>query len=412
MTPALPPVRGFFTYPWHLLHEPVQTTLAQMRDYTLCDAIAVAGSYHSGTFLTPRLSHSLISQRPQAMIAFEPNLALYPPEGPWPVVDEATADAGVVGRVREGCEQLGMQMNMWLVVLHSSSLGQAHPDLCQQNLVGDRYSYSLCPAHERVRAYAVGLVRDVCAQYQPHTLLLESATFMPALHGGHHEITLLPLNPLAQWLLSLCFCPGCLARAEAAQVDAQAVQAEARRLLAGLLDEGGSGTAPTLRWDDVSGVLVEYPGLQAYADVRVATVMSLVSELSQAATPYGVRVEVIPNTGVRPVARSWMLGVSLAGLPDAADGAMVLGYYPAAADVEAELRTLRLLAGELPFSVALNVGEAQTPNAAAVTARALVAAQAGARGIFYYNWSLLSERRLAWVREANLAMLGLRSIPL
>ncbi len=408
MASSSPPVRGFFTYPWHLLHEPVHSTLALMRDHYLCDAIAVAGSYHSGTFLTPRLPHSLISQRPNAMISFHPNLALYAPEGPWPLVDQATAEDGGLDQVRLACEQLQMQMNIWLVVLHSSSLGQAHPDLCQQNLMGDRYSYALCPAFERVRAYAVGLVRDVCAQFQPHTLLLESASFMPALHGGHHEITLLPINPWAQWLLSLCFCPACVERAEAAQVDVGQVQAEARRLLDGLLDEEGSG-APTLRWDDVSALLVEHPSLQAYADVRVATVMSLLSELSQAANRYGARVEVIPNTGVRPLARSWMLGVSLAGLRDASDGAMVLGYYPDAADVEAELRALRLLADGLPFSVALNAGHTQTATSSALTGRALVAARAGARGLFYYNWSLLSERRLGWVRDANRAVLGLGS---
>ena len=410
MAQSRPPARGFFTYPWHLLHEPVHTTLALMRDRYLCDAIAVAGSYHSGTFLTPRLPHSLISQRQNAMITFQPDLALYAPEGPWPLVDATTADEGVLDQVRLACEQLQMQMNIWLVVLHSSALGQAHSDLCQQNLVGDHYSYSLCPAFDRVRAYAVGLVRDVCAQYHPHTLLLESASFMPALHGGHHEIALLPLNSLAQWLLSLCFCPACQERAAAAHVDVEQVQGDARRLLHELLDEEASGTPPTLRWDDVSGILVEYPGLQAYADVRIATVMSLLSELSQAANRYGTRVEVIPNTGVRPVARSWMLGVSLSGLRDAADGAMVLGYYPDAADVEAELRTLRLLADGLPFSVALNVGHTQTATASALTARALVSARAGARGLFYYNWSLLSERRLAWVREANQAVLDLGSV--
>ncbi|MCW5852302.1 MAG: hypothetical protein KIT87_19670 [Anaerolineae bacterium] len=410
MAPSSPPMRGFFTYPWHLVHEPVQTTLAQMRDRYLCNAIAVAGSYHSGTFLTPRLPHSLISQRQNAMLSFQPNLELYAPEGPWPLVDGATAEEGILDQVRLACEQLEMQMNIWLVVLHSSALGQAHPDLCQQNVVGDRYSYSLCPAFERVRAYAVGLVRDVCAQFHPHTLLLESATFMPALHGGHHEIVLLPVNPLVQWLLSLCFCPACVERAEAAQVDVGHVQAETRRLLNALLDEEGSGLPPTLRWDDMSGILVEFPHLQAYADVRIATVMSLLSELSQAANRYGTRVEVIPNTGVRPIARSWMLGVSLSGLRDAADGAMVLGYYPDAADVEAELRTLRLLSDPLPFSVALNVGYHQTATPGALTARALVSAQGGARGLFYYNWSLLSERRLAWVREANQAVLNLRSV--
>lgn len=405
MTGATPPVRGFFTYPWHLLDEPVETTLARMKNDYYCNAIAVAGSYHTATLLTPRSQQSLISERRGAMVAFNPDLSLYAPEGPWPLVDSSTADEDILGHIARACDRLEMQLNLWLVVLHSSSLGQAHPDLCQVNLAGDRYSYALCPSQSRVRAYAVGLVKDVCQHYRPHTLLLESAHFMPPLHGGHHEISLVNLNPLLHWLMGLCFCPACVARAEREDVDSSGALEDARSLLTTMLDDENHGAPSVVRHEDISGILMEMPRLQAYSDIRVETVMSLLQEIGFAADVYNTRVEVIPNTGVRPLARSWQLGVSIRGLKNVVSGAMVLGYYPDAADVEAELRSYKSLAGALPFSVALNAGYPQTTSPGSLSARAAAAVAGGARGLFYYNWSLLTERRLDWVRQANLALL-------
>jgi len=52
--PTSAPVRGFFTYPWDLTDAPVEATLTTMRDSYACNAVALAGSYHSATLLTPR----------------------------------------------------------------------------------------------------------------------------------------------------------------------------------------------------------------------------------------------------------------------------------------------------------------------------------------------------------------------
>lgn len=397
--PQAAPVRGFFAYPWDLMDAPVEATLTAMRDDYACNAVALAGSYHSATLLTPRGTRSYIVERPDASVMFHPDLAAYPPEGPWPVVDTAIADAGILGQAADACARLGMQLNVWLVVLHSSALGRAHPDLTCCNVMGDAYSFSLCPAQARVRAYAVGLVRDVCRRARPHTLLLESATFMPVLHGGHHDISLLAMNPVLQWLLTLCFCPACVAHAERAAVDVVGAADDARAMLRALMNEGAAGEGV------LGSALIERPRLAAYSQSRIATVMSLLGEMRGAAAECGARLEVIPNTGVRSITRSWALGVQLGGLRDVADGAMVLGYYPEPSEVITELHQFQLLAGDLPFSLALNVGHALSPTRPGLIARAVAGTQAGARGVFYYNWGLLSEERLSWVRAANEAVL-------
>lgn len=403
--PHVAPVRGFFTYPWDLMDAPVAATLAAMGDDYQCDAIAVAGSYHSATLLTPRGPRAYIVERPDDAVLFHPDLAAYPPEGPWPIVDTATADADVLRQVADACARRRMQLNVWLVVLHNSALGRVHPDLTCSNVMGDRYSHGLCPSQPRVRAYAVGLVRDVCRQVQPHTVVLESASFMAALHGGHHDISLLALNPVLQWLLTLCFCPACVARAEAAGVAVADAADDARAMLRALMNDGAAGVAAA-GMEVLGSVLVERPRLAAYSQARIATVMSLLGEMRAAAAECSARLEVIPNTGVRPIARSWALGVHLSGLRDVADGAMVLGYDAEPGEVITELRQYHLLADDLPFSLALNVGHTLTPTRSGLVARALAGVYAGARGVFYYNWGLLSEERLRWVRAANEAIMA------
>lgn len=400
------PVRGFFTYPWDLLDEPVEQTLLRMRDVSGCNAIALAASYHSGSLLTPRRSGALFTRRERSMVMYHPDLSLYPAEGPWPVEDSATADVDIIGQVSAGCANLSMQLNLWLVLLHNSTLGEAHSDLCARNLTGDTYTFSLCPAQPRVRAYAVGLVRDVCRQYRPHTLLLESASFMPALHGAHHEIALVHLGSTARWLLGLCFCAACVGRAEAARLDVEATIQDARTLLDAVLDVAETGESAYPRFSDLGSALLARPRLRTYAEMRIQTVMSLLQELRDTAHEYGVRIEVIPNSGVRPLAQGWTLGVEVGSLGEVVDGALVLAYYPAAGDVMAELGNLAGLARDLAFSVALNVGAIATPTRNTLIQNALAAARSGARGLFYYNWGLLSQQRLEWVRDANQAVLA------
>ena len=401
-----PPVRGFFTYPCDLLAEPVELTLTQMRDVYGCNAIALAASYHTATLLTPRRPDSLFTRRERSMVMFRPDWSLYPAEGPWPVEDPVTADPDIIGQARAACGALDMQLNLWLVLLHNSALGEAHPDLCVHNMAGDTYSFSLCPSQPRVRAWAVGLVRDVCRQYGPHTLLLESASFMPTLHGGHHEIALVHLGSTARWLLGLCFCSACLARADAAEIETQAVITEARSLLDAVIDMPETGESGQQRFSDLGAVLLARPRLRRYAELRIETVMSLLREVRDTAHEYRVRVEVIPNSAVRPLAHGWTLGIDVGRLREVADGALVLGYYPAPGDITAELANLAGLAGDLPFSVALNAGAVNTSTRGALINNALAAARSGPRAVFYYNWGLLSEQRLAWVRDANAALVA------
>ena len=67
--------------------------------------------------------------------------------------------------VRELADQRELATNVWLVLLHNTRLGEAHPNATVANAFGDHYVYNLCPSAPDARAYAIGLARDVTKSY-------------------------------------------------------------------------------------------------------------------------------------------------------------------------------------------------------------------------------------------------------
>jgi hypothetical protein len=79
------------------------------------------------------------------------------------------------------------------------------------------------------RAYACALVADVTGSYRPDVIELESPCFMGFAHEFHHAKDGVGLTAEDDFLLSLCFCPACLARAGRAGVDGERARATVRR---------------------------------------------------------------------------------------------------------------------------------------------------------------------------------------
>ena len=185
---------GFFAYPWDLLDEGIDIALDTMAERCHCSAIALNASYHSARLLRPRMNGPVTCQRPGAMVAFIPDPSRYEAGAPLPAVDRRLTGARVLERTRESCAARNVDFGLWVVGLHNSTLGNADPELCMLNCFGDIYTYSLCPANPRARAYLRGLVTDVCAQFHPQRILLEAIGYLGIQHGVHHELFMHPLS--------------------------------------------------------------------------------------------------------------------------------------------------------------------------------------------------------------------------
>ncbi len=139
--------------------------------------------------------------------AFEPRAVCYGGAGLMPVPDPHMAHSRVVQTMRDACAAQGLDFGLWVVGLHNSTLGQAHPDLCMRNCFDDIYTYALCPGQPTVHAYLCGLAQDLCEQFHPQRIVLEAIGYLSLRHWVHHELFMTPWTEAIEFLFSLCFCP-------------------------------------------------------------------------------------------------------------------------------------------------------------------------------------------------------------
>ena len=384
--------RAIYTYAWDLAEAGVAEAVSGFRELGL-DTVTMAGSYHAGKFLRPHGKTGKIYFPEDGTVYFKSDARRY--GAIMPVANTMLASRDVL---RELTIQKDTATIVWLVLLHNTLLGTAHPQAATANAFGDRYVYSLCPSAPAARAYAVGLARDVTESYDITGLSLETPGFMPYVHGFHHEFA---LNQPNRWLdcqLGLCFCGHCLAGATAAGIDAAGL----RRRVAG----------------DISDYLasdVDFPSdmaeafwladtrsdgeLMAFLDWRCTVVTSLVAEIRNVVRK-DASVAVIPSVA-RPTGGAWYEGSDLAALAEATGIIEACFYEPGAARVKADLFDVkRRLRGKGDLRGIMRPAYPDFASKGEFLAAASALIDGGVTGLAFYNWGHLRKTNLAWIADA------------
>jgi hypothetical protein len=288
--------KAIYTYAWDLAETGVAAAAREFRDLGL-DTVTFAGSYHAGKFMRPHGKAGKIFFPDDGTVYFRADPSRYGAVKPVP-----NGPLGDRDLLRELVDESGMAVNVWLVLLHNTRLGMAHPDAVVRNAFGDPYFYNLCPSVPEARAYAVGLAKDVTESYAVRGISLEAPGFTPYAHGYHHEFALMKSNPWLENMLGLCFCQHCLTAAEKAGIDARRFKAEVASDIAAYLDSDvdyPSDMADAFWRADLVGV----GDLRGYLDFRNGVVTSLVAEI-RAAVRNDAEVAVIPSVA-RPTGGAW-----------------------------------------------------------------------------------------------------------
>jgi hypothetical protein len=269
-----------------------------------------------------------------------------------------------------------------------------HPQAVTRNAFGDANFYSLCPSNQDVRAYVRTLVQDVTRSYKPDRIELESPGFMGFAHGYHHEKDGVGLSPEDDFLLSLCFCESCIARAAKAGVDG----APARELVRRWIAETCELEVPHRRFSEfpASGTdtFKPWPELREFVLWRFEPVTSLVAELREAADP-GTNVVVID------LKDGWIDGCNLADIGQVCDGAILCAYDMKPVAVRSLLATSRSTLGASKFlGTGYRLFYPEMREAEMFAAKVLPSFEAQVDGINFYNYGLVPAARLDWVRDA------------
>jgi hypothetical protein len=368
-----------------------------------CNRVLVSVNYHRCRMFRPRDPSMGFHYRPFDFLDFEPDTSLYGPDCPLPPVNTGAAGRGLVRRIREACGRAGVEFTASVIGCHNTSMGLAWPRLTACNFVGDRYAFALCPANPEVRAYLRALVEDVCRQFSPGAILLDSFTYLGTVHREHHELMFVRPGLVGEHLLSLCFCRHCEAAAAAGGVDIVRLKALVRSLLSRLLAREGADAHDPDR-EGLAALLFEYPELYAFEQARRQVVTSLLAEIRDITKTCSVGLDSISGLLARPCTRSWTEGSALQDRAALCDHIYLQSYFQRTNMVAEDLRWAVAALPSSQIVLANMVGESHIASCAELKERVLLAAEAGLAGVSYYNYGLLNPMRLGWLREANQAL--------
>jgi hypothetical protein len=384
--------KAIYTYAWDLADAGVPAAIDEFRGLGL-DTVTMAGSYHAGKFLRPHGTTGKVTFPDDGTVYFKADPSRY--GAIKPVANGLLADGDVLRELTSS----GMAVNVWLVLLHNTRLGMAHPGSVVRNAFGDPYYYNLCPSAPDARAYAIGLAADVTASYPVSGISLEAPGFTPYAHGYHHEFALVKLNPWLENQLGLCFCDHCVAAAGKARIETERLKAQTAADIAAYLDSDIDYPPDMAEAFWRADIAVD-GDLRRYLDFRNSIVTSLVTEI-RAAVRKDANVAVIPSVA-RPTGGAWYEGSDLEALGKAAGIIEACFYEPSAMRVKSDLfdirRRLRGTDAKLRGILRPSHPDLATKGEFLAAVEALRAG--GVDELAFYNWGHLRRANLAWIAEA------------
>ncbi|MDR3514533.1 MAG: hypothetical protein P4M00_01870 [Azospirillaceae bacterium] len=386
---------SMWTYPWDLQDLGCPAVLRELQTRAGVNGISMATSYHAGHFLQPRSPQRKVFFPEDGTIYFLPTAARWQDLKIQPKLADVISEGGdVLASLIRQRDAGGLAVSCWTVCLHNTRLGLQHPAVVTRNAFGDPNPYNLCPSHPDVRAYVTTMVEDVTHRYKPDSVELESPGFMGFAHEAHHEKDAVGLTAEDDFLLSLCFCPACLARAAAAGVDGGRARLMVRRWLTEALER----EVPQPRWPDFPAggpaLFSPWPEVQDYVLWRFEPVTSLVRDIRDRADPAS-RIHVID------LKDGWRDGCDIAAIGTVCDGAVLCAYNMEPETVGALMIASRKALGpDRYLGAGLRLGYPEMKDRDAVAARVQAAVAGGADGVNFYNYGLVPQARLDWVRHA------------
>lgn len=375
---------AIYAYPWSF--RDLDAAVAEIAALGL-DGVNLAVSYHAGKFIQPGDARARVYFPEDGTVYFQPR-AKYAALAPQPA--SLVAERDIAAELAERVPVHG-----WMVLLHNSRLGFAHPEYVARNAFGDPYYYSLCPSHGEVRDYAVALAADFADRYAAESLLLETPGFAVYAHGYHHEFAQVRPNPWLDAMLGLCFCEACCTGAAAAGIDAEAL----RRTIASEIDAYLAGeeeldhAAGRERLDAANARM---PELAAFHRWRGDQVTALVARI-RAEVREGVAVRTIA-TCQRPHATAYLEGMDLSALAKAADGIECPLYQPDLAGLADDVTWLQSAIDPASNSAILRPAWPDWSDETSFRAAYAAAKVAGFEAINFYNYGLMRPANRRWLQ--------------
>ncbi|ALN74716.1 hypothetical protein [Aureimonas sp. AU20] len=387
--------KSIWTYAWDIQDVGLPAFLRDVTERAGLNMVSLATSYHAGRFLQPRSPVRKAYFPEDGTVYYRPDPTLWSDASIQPLVARNLEEGGdMLAALCRAREAGGPAVSAWTVCLHNTRLGMLHPGEVTRTAFDDPNYYALCPSSPAARRYVTTLVRDITTGYRPDRLELESPNFMGFAHGYHHEKDGLGLLAEDEFLLSLCFCRHCEARAGRAGVDMPAARAAVR----GFIAEACEREIPQARWPDFSERGIDafegWPALHELLLWRSEPVTSLLADIREAADP-ATRIVLVD------LPEAWAGGVDLAAAARILDGLLLCAYDRTPVAVSQLARQGRALVGPDGFlGLGYRLFYPEMTGASDLATRVEAAFEVGVDGLNFYNYGLVPARRLDWIASA------------
>ena len=365
--------RDMFLYAWDVIDEGARP-MAQRLSALGVTSVSLAAVYHSGKLLLPH-------NPKRCVLVLEDNRSYFP------------SDPGRYGTLRPAESELlrghnpefwnemlhefhacNIRVCAWVVVFHADRLARMYPEYALHNAWGEPSPPSLCPSGEEAFRYGLSLLEDVVESGLVE-LHLESAEYGGFLHGAHHEMQAYADCSGLERLLSPCFCPACIERAQRGGVDAERLREEVRNR--------------AFRFFNLEPAELEDESLrQAWNRLRTQRITEFYAQLRARLDRRGLTVKVKPILWMTGGADPLCSGVDVRQLAPFIDGA--LAAYPSSPqDVEAfAARARAFVPAHVPLSFGVRLMAPQTTRPEQVAEYLAAYRNQGVNSLFFYNYGM------------------------
>ena len=373
-----------WTYPWDVIDEGADRVVGIFREEMGLDAMSLSTAYHTYDALRTHLPGKKIYSGYEDAIYFQPQIELYRNTGIKPNVHPIAKDRNILKIISEACDAGGLDLISWTVSMHTHYLARQYPDAAILGVFGDRYPGSLCPGDRQVREYIRALSLDLDTNYNLKMIEYEALYYMGYGMFRNYPKIGVNLGQVGSFLMSLCFCEGCTARAEERGIDVEALKVKAEELLLDCFENGPVG-------NDVEEFVRNEPLAKAYVEMRADTVTTLVQEMRETV-----------NVPISFIYMGSYLGSGLdrKAIEKITDRSNALFYGTSADGVRDGVRGRAEIMDDPSMLIAGLISSGGIDSAEHMKEILLAAYEGGARRFSYYNYGMTPVRNFRWIGGA------------
>jgi hypothetical protein len=389
------PLATIYTYPWDLDDEGVERALDVIQETTGLNGVSLAASYHISTYFLPHNPRRKIYFGEDGMVLFDADETRYVTTRLRPRTSHLVDRRDYLSSLAQAVRRRGLELTAWIVYGYNHYQARNYPECAKIDALGNHNQAQLCPANPDVRTYFRELTREVLDQTAAQAVHIESLSYLRFDYGFLNPKILTEIAPFDRFLLSLCFCPHCVAAANRGGMEGDHFHREVATHLERSLPEEPTGDARAEVTEEQRSTAFD-GALNQYLDARAESATTLYEEVAHLLKARNVRVEC---GAVRPGrdALSGLIGERMLAVTDRiATGLPATGR---------EADTIRTQKEGWPPHVQLlpSIQGADLNEGGDLANRLRACREAGANGFTFYNYGLLRTAQLRRIGEARAA---------